>query len=203
MQPEQPKQQAEPVRPRPASQPAPLARPAPSAAGSSPATKLIVSVIVVAALAVGAVATGLVHVPGFDSGRSTPQTTATTQINPQQIDEGGHSIGARIATLTDPAKSLNSTRSSGVVINEVFGNGPSQKAGAQANDIIVAIDGVPIRNVGEVADKVRLTPIGQKMTVTVDRGAATQDVSITVARCVLQGEPSKPGSPGRCQAWTP
>jgi membrane-associated protease RseP (regulator of RpoE activity) len=186
-------------------QPAPLARPAPAAARSSRLTKVVLGVVVVAALAFGgAVATGLLHVPGFDSGTSAPQTSSTTQINPQQIDEGDHSIGARIATLTpDLAKSLKSNRSSGVVINEVFGNGPSQKAGAQANDIIVAIDGVPVRDVGEVAGKVRLTPIGQKMTVTVDRGAATQDVSITVARCVLQGESSKPGSAGRCQAWTP
>ena len=97
----------------------------------------------------------------------------------QQIDEGDHSIGARITTLTPHlAKSLNSTRSSGVIINESFNNGPSQKAGVQANDIIVAIDGVPVRNVGEVVGKVRLTPIGQKMTVTIDRGAATQDSGI-------------------------
>jgi membrane-associated protease RseP (regulator of RpoE activity) len=186
-------------------QPAPLARPAPAAAaGSSRVTKVLLGTIVVAALAFGAVATGFVHVPGLDSGTSAPQATTATRADPRQIDEGAHSIGARITTLTaDLAKSLNSTRSTGVIINEVFGNGPSQKAGAQANDIIVAIDGVPVRDVGEIANKIRLTPIGQKMTVTVDRGAATQDVSITIARCVLQGESSKPGVPGRCQAWTP
>src|SRR5262245_46281143 len=115
MQPEQPKQQAQPVprpQPSPAPAPQPAARQAPAAGGSSRLAKVAFGVVIVAALGFGAVATGLVHVPGFDSGTSAPQATSMTQVNPQAVDEGDHTLAWRFGTLTpDIAKARQLTTS--------------------------------------------------------------------------------------------
>jgi S1-C subfamily serine protease len=179
-------------------QPAPLARPAPAAAGSSRLSKVVLGVVVVAALAFGgAVATGLLHVPGFDSGTSAPQMTSATPVSPQQVDDGDRSTGVRISTLTQDlakARQLNTSRNAGVVVTEVIVNSPAQNAGIRANDIIVAIDGVPAREWTEYSTKVRLTPIGQQMGVTVERNGAVQDLSITVGRCLVREAPRPSGA---------
>jgi membrane-associated protease RseP (regulator of RpoE activity) len=210
MQPEQPKQQAQPAprpqpSPGPAPQPSPVARPVPAAGGSSRLAKIVFGVVIVAALAFGgAVATGLLHVPGFDSGTSAPQTTSMTQVNPQAVDEGDHTLAWRFGTLTPDiakARQLTTSRGAGVLITEIFANGPAQHAGLRANDIIVAVDGIPVRQESDVIAKVRLTPIGQQMQLTVERDGATQNVSATISRCLVREAPVRSGAISACQSW--
>jgi len=96
--------------------------------GRSRLTKIVLGVVVAAALGCGAVSTGLVHVPGLNSDATAPQNAAVTTDNPQQTDDGDHTIAGRLAVLTpDVIKSrhLNTGRSAGMVLIEVFSNGPS------------------------------------------------------------------------------
>jgi S1-C subfamily serine protease len=162
---------------------------------------LVYCAVVVAVLAVGAVATGLVHVPGFDSGTGTPATSITQQADVQAIDEGDHTVGGRIATITpDLAKAHQLNRTNGVLIVEAFKNSPLEQAGVRTNDVVLAIDGVPVNDVVSFATKVRLTPIGQQLALTLDRGSATENHSVTVSRCMVRE--GGPGALRPCQAWT-
>jgi len=210
MQPEQ----ANP-KPQPAPRPAPGPAPQPMRAGPSPAagrsrrTKLGLGALALAALGFAAVGTGLVHVPGFDTMPTSPsQPAAVTQTAPQQVEEGDHTIGVRIAMLSPErikAQQINTTHTSGVFFQEVFANSPAERGGLRTNDVILAIDGVPVGQLQEVLSKVRLTPIGQSMSVTVERGGATQQASVTVSRCHLREAPKGPLAPGlvtACKAWT-
>jgi S1-C subfamily serine protease len=207
----------EPERPNPKPQPAPQrASPAPApqrstgVPGAAPARSrtmtFVYGAVVVAALAFGAVATGLVHVPGFDSGTGAPATSATQQADVQQIDEGDHTVGGRFSSLTpERAKERQLGRTSGVVIVEAFGNSPLEKAGVRTNDIVVAVDGVPVRLWNDLATKIRLTPIGQPLTVTLERGGVTENHSITIARCLAREAPKGPVGPDyapACMTWT-
>lgn len=210
--------QPEPMNPQrqPAPQPGPAPGPSPQPmrVGPSPAPRrsrlssVILGAAVIAALGFGAIATGLVHIPGFDATTSPPQAAAVTETAPQQIDEGDHTIGIRLATLTaDFAKGhqINTTRNSGVLFEEVFANSPAEKAGLHTRDIILAIDGVPMERWQDVATKIRLTPIGQTISVTVERAGATQTSSVTISRCHIREAPKGPLAPGAvtaCRAWT-
>ena len=58
--------------------------------------------------------------------------------------------------------------------------GPAQAAGLQAGDTVVAIDGRPVAGVREFVDEVRAAP-GERLTLTVERDGARQDLSVTPA----------------------
>ena len=202
--PENPKPQSAPQRPAPAPMPQRAATPAAAPArGRSRAMTFVYGAVVVAVLAVGAVATGLVHVPGFGPGAGAPATSVTQQADVQQVDEGDHTIGVRIWTVTpDLAKERQLSRSSGVVILEVPANSPAEKAGLRANDVVVAVDGIPVRGWEDLSTKVRLTPIGQQFSITFDRAGATETHSVTIARCLVREAPKAPGIGSACQSWT-
>ena len=207
MEPEQQKPNPQPAPQRASPAPAPqrstgVPGAAPPRARSRTMT-FVYGAVVVAALAIGAVATGLVHVPGFDSGGGAPATSATQQADVQQIDEGDHTVGGRLGTVTpDVAKERQLGRTSGVVIVEAFANSPLEKAGVRTNDVVVAVDGVPVRLWTELATKIGLTPIGQQLTVTLERGGASENHSVTVARCLVREPPKTPGYVPACMTWT-
>jgi membrane-associated protease RseP (regulator of RpoE activity) len=205
MQPEQQKPNPQPAPQR--ASPAPAPQRSTGVPGAAPARSrtmtLVYGAVVVAALAFGAVATGLVHVPGFDSGAGAPATSATQQADVQQIDEGDHTVGGRFSSLTpESAKERQLGRTSGVFVVEAFGNSPLEKAGVRTNDIVVAVDGVPVRLWTELAVKIGLTPIGQQLTVTLDRAGVTENHSITIARCLVREPPKTPGYTPACMSWT-
>jgi len=70
----------------------------------------------------------------------------------------------------------------GVLIRSISPNGPAEKGGLLANDIIVAIDEKPIRNVKEL-QTLRQTgylSIGQEIIVTIIRDKISQNILITL-----------------------
>ncbi len=70
----------------------------------------------------------------------------------------------------------------GVLIRSISPNGPAEKGGLLANDIIVEIDEKPIRNVKEL-QTLRQTgylSIGQEIIVTIIRDKTTQNITITL-----------------------
>ncbi|MFN7993181.1 MAG: Do family serine endopeptidase [Bryobacteraceae bacterium] len=69
----------------------------------------------------------------------------------------------------------------GVFIQSVAPGGPAEKAGMKAGDIIVAVNGKPIHNGGELIERVTSTPIGTALTVTVLREGKRDDFKVVVA----------------------
>ena len=201
--PSNPKPQPAPPRASPAPMPQRSATPGavPGPARSRTMT-LVYGAVVVAALAVGAVATGVVHLPGFGSGEGAPAATATQQSDVQQVDQGDNFLGIMYRTLTpELAKSRQLGRDAGVVITGVVSNSPIDKAGVRVNDVVVAVDGVPIRVQGDLAAKLRLTPIGQQLSFTLERGGVVQDHTATMGRCLVRDANEK-NLAQACKSWT-
>jgi serine protease Do len=70
--------------------------------------------------------------------------------------------------------------SSGVIISEIEPKGPAEKAGLKVDDIIVAINGVSIKNGEDLLARVADTPVGQKLNLSVDRNGKKMDFAVAV-----------------------
>ena len=72
-------------------------------------------------------------------------------------------------------------------IGEVTAGGPAAKAGVQAGDLILAVDGKDLKNLAEVQEAIRTRFAGDKITLTLDRKGKRVDIEVEM------GERPKPG----------
>src|ERR1700722_8879271 len=68
----------------------------------------------------------------------------------------------------------------GVLISKVQKNGPADKAGLKADDIIIAMNTKPVKNGEDLVSRVSETPINASINVTVDRDGKHMDFNLTV-----------------------
>ena len=69
----------------------------------------------------------------------------------------------------------------GVIVEKVTPGGPADKGGMQAEDVIVAFNGNPVKDGDDLVNRVSTTPIGSEATVTVDRAGKKLDLKLTIA----------------------
>jgi serine protease Do len=70
--------------------------------------------------------------------------------------------------------------SHGVLVGDVKKGGPSEKAGIAADDIILAMDGKPIKDGDDLVTRVAESPIGSVATLEVDRGGKKMNFKVTI-----------------------
>jgi S1-C subfamily serine protease len=70
--------------------------------------------------------------------------------------------------------------SQGAFVVEITKSTMAEKAGLKVDDLIVALDGTPIRSMDDLILQVRRTQVGQKVTVTLYRAGKKIEVSMTV-----------------------
>jgi len=69
----------------------------------------------------------------------------------------------------------------GALIAGVSGGSPAERGGIQKGDIVIAADGVHIRGAAGLRNKLGLTPVGERVQLTVKRNGVTQIVVVEVA----------------------
>ncbi|HZT31839.1 MAG TPA: Do family serine endopeptidase [Bryobacteraceae bacterium] len=119
-------------------------------------------------------------------GFAMPINTAVRVYN--QIIKSGKVVRGSIGVQFTPSDTQNARdllkaygASEGVFVQSVAPGGPSEKAGIKAGDIIVAINGQPVHNGGELVDRVTSTAVGTPLTLTVLRDGKRQDFKVVVA----------------------
>lgn len=91
-------------------------------------------------------------------------------------------IGIQPATLTpEIARTLGIERTSGVVAMQVLTPSPAAEAGVRPGDIIVALNGEDTATAEELVAELRSTKPGDRVQLSVLRGATTEDIAVTVA----------------------
>ena len=75
-------------------------------------------------------------------------------------------------------KSYNVTE--GAFVQWVAPGGPAEKAGIKPEDIIVSIDGKPVRTSGDLVNNITSTPIGNPVNVTVMRDSKRENFKVVV-----------------------
>jgi Do/DeqQ family serine protease len=101
-------------------------------------------------------------------------------------------IGVAIQDLTpDIAQALGTTRVQGAVIARVEPGSPAERAGLRTNDLVVAVNGAPIRNGAELKNHVVTARIGDQVDLTVVRGGAERTVAVRIDQITAQRQRSR------------
>ncbi|MBI4192953.1 MAG: PDZ domain-containing protein, partial [Betaproteobacteria bacterium] len=69
----------------------------------------------------------------------------------------------------------------GAVVATVQPGSPAEKAGLRAQDVVIALNGRPIRNAAELRARLGLTPIGDEVELRVNRGGETRALRARIA----------------------
>ncbi len=91
----------------------------------------------------------------------------------------------------------------GVVVTEVAPEGPAEKAGLKADDILIAMNGKPLKDGDDLVARVADTPVGETVKMTVDRGGTKKDFDVTIGdrADVFSGRPNvgdnRPDTPSK------
>jgi serine protease Do len=107
-------------------------------------------------------------------------------------------IGVVVQQVTQPlADSFGLGKARGALVSNVEADAPAAKAGVQTGDVIVAFNGKPIAESGELPTIVADVKPGETATARVWRNSAERDVKITVAempneRATLAGAQAAP-----------
>ncbi|MHB8894271.1 MAG: S1C family serine protease [Candidatus Geothermincolia bacterium] len=90
-------------------------------------------------------------------------------------------IGVQSQTISEEiATQYKLPVSQGAYVTYVVPNSPAQKAGLQNGDMVVAIDGKPVKSVDEMVAAVRSKKVGDKISITYYRGNDKKTVETTV-----------------------
>ena len=103
-----------------------------------------------------------------------------------QLRVNGRVIRGRIGVQIGPvskeiAESIGLGQPRGALVSGVEKDGPADKGGVEAGDIIVKVDGKGVDKSGDLPRIVGATKPGAKATLQVFRRGATKDLSVTVA----------------------
>jgi serine protease Do len=101
-------------------------------------------------------------------------------------------LGVSIQDLTPAiAKGLGLEQSGGAVVGEVVSDGPSKKAGLQAGDVIVSVDGQAIENSTQLRNRIAGTKPDTRVALKVLRGNDRLNVDVKLGEL-----PNEPGAQG-------
>jgi serine protease Do len=91
-------------------------------------------------------------------------------------------LGVALANVDRMTASFyNLAVNTGVLITNVAAGGPAEKAGLRAGDVITAIDGKDIGDMGGLTQLINSYQVGQKVEVTYWRGEAKSTASLTLS----------------------
>ena len=119
---------------------------------------------------------------GFALPINTAAMVYNAIIKQGKVTRGG--IGIRFSPADNPSTPANlkaSGVSEGVFVDSVAEGGPSDKAGIKPGDVVVAINGKPVRDGNQLVGIVTSTPVGSYLDVTVVRDRKRQEYKVQVA----------------------
>ncbi len=80
----------------------------------------------------------------------------------------------------DLAEAFGLPKQTGAVINRVLENSPGEKAGLKTGDIVIRIDGKPVRNSSDVRNQIGLRRIGEKIVFDILRDGKTINIEVEI-----------------------
>jgi serine protease Do len=129
---------------------------------------------------------------GFAIPIKMAQAIADQLIETGKITRGY--IGIVIQDLTpELAKSMDLERQEGILVADVADASPAAKAGLERGDVIVGLNGKPVKKIGSFRNKVALTAPGTEIKLTVVRDGDRKSITVTLGEL----EPQETAAGGR------
>jgi serine protease Do len=116
----------------------------------------------------------------------------------QLLNEGevvrGH-LGILIQTLTpELAESFGLEQSRGILVAQVMDDSPAAKAGLKQGDLIVAMDGKPVSDIGSFRNDISFTPPGTERKLTIIRNDKEQKIDVVIGKLKDEDQLAKAGT---------
>jgi serine protease Do len=97
---------------------------------------------------------------------------AVAQAEPEAMS-GKHAIGLRVSDITQELRSqFKLKRQKGAVIKEVKPGSPASRAGLQAGDVVLKLNGKSVRKAREVVESFKALGSGKIVRMQIARGAS-------------------------------
>ena len=85
------------------------------------------------------------------------------------------------------AEAFGLDRNTGAIINQVLEESPAAKAGLKTGDIVLSIDGRPVKSAADLRNRIGLLPVGKQITFKLLRDGKEIERTITVEENTLAG----------------
>lgn len=95
-------------------------------------------------------------------------------------------LGVAIQDVTpDIAKALSLSEARGTIVSRVEPGSPAEKAGIKPGNVILELNGEPVRNSSDFRNRIGLTPVGEEVRLTLLQDGRKKTITLKV------GEPAK------------
>jgi Do/DeqQ family serine protease len=102
-------------------------------------------------------------------------------------------IGVAIQDLSpDVAQALGTRLTEGAVIARVEPDSPAERAGLKPADIVVAVNGAPVRNATDLRNSIGLARIGEEVRLSVYRDGRERNLDVRVAQVAAARPRNRP-----------
>ena len=92
-------------------------------------------------------------------------------------------LGVYIQDVTpELAKALGLKRTSGAVVAQVIPGSPAEKAGLKEGDVVIAVNGKPVRNGGQLRNAIGLLRVGERVRLTVMRNGRQLELQAVIKK---------------------
>jgi serine protease Do/serine protease DegQ len=113
-------------------------------------------------------------------------TEMATNVMRQLIEYGEVRRGMLGVTVQDLTPELADAfkvekKTDGVVITNVLPKSAAEKAGLKAGDVVVAVDGRPVNRAADLRNKVGLSPVGEKVELTILRNGGRRTITAVIS----------------------
>jgi len=139
--------------------------------------------------------------PAVESLNTEPEASVSAE---QPLTSASSSwFGITVQSLTDDlAKAFGIPNTDGVLVATLIEGGPAQKAGFQEGDVIIKLDGAPVKTIEYLASFVKQTQVGSNVKVVVIRGQKEVELRVVVGQKPQRlPEELKTGQPKDMGGW--